>query len=602
MPLLAFALSAALASPAPDTSALRAAIAAVPTDGSRGVDVDLPLGDGAASRFRLVDSRTLPNALMRRYPGLRSLRGQDAEGRTVRIDVSGDATWLSVRDGAREWSAHWGDTLAAPTGQTLPVAYTPAPVSTTPRRTARSTVSGDVRYDFRLAVAASSRYTARVGGTVEQGLAAVAHAVNRANDVFETDLGVHFTLVDRNDRLIFTTSRRDPFESHEPGPAAVDVIERRIGASRYDIGHALTTFSGGHSESGTTCSDDRSTDDGAMHKAFAWSGDPAPDVDRYAQDHFIHVLGLQLGAVPTANGCLRGSDLAVEPGSGSTAMGYASLHCASEAQWLQDASDRYFHASSIEQIRASLASRGGACARRRLGRTPAPWIDRAPLAGDTVIPARTPFFLEAHAMAGDPGRRLTYTWEQIDTGPEQKGALVDDGIGPLFRSLPPSSESRRTFPRLHALLGHEPADPAEALPTTSRTLRLRLTVRDNGGDDATTASADTRVRVVDTGRPFSVTSPGANEALSAGASLSVRWDVAGTAQAPIGCGGVRIDLSTDGGLTWPHLLARNETNDGEATTTLPDDMPRTDRARVRVSCESRPFFAVSPADVSLVGR
>ncbi|MEX1829543.1 reprolysin-like metallopeptidase [Luteibacter sp. CQ10] len=599
MPLLAFSLSTVLASSTPDMSALRAAVATVPRDGSRGVDVELPTGDDTRSRFRLVDSRTLPSALMRRYPGLRSLRGTDAAGRTARLDLSTTGTWLSVRDAAHEWIAQWGGDAPAPSDIVLPAAYTPAPA--TPSRRRRSTATGDIRYDFRLAVAASSRYVAQAGGTVEQGLAAVSHAVNRANEVFETDLGVHFTLADRNDRLILTSPRRDPFESSEPGPAAVEFIDRRIGADRYDIGHALTTFDGGHSESGTSCSDDRSADFHATHKAAAWSGHASPGTGSDAQDHFIHVLGLQLGAGPTANGCMRAGERAVEPGSGSTAMGHASAHCASDAQWLQDADDRYFHAASIAQIRASLASRGGACAKRRLGRTAAPWIDRAPLADEAIVPARTPFFLDAHAETMDASRRLTYTWEQMDMGPHQKGALTDDGLGPIFRSLPPSPVSRRDFPRIAALLGHEPAEPAETLPSTNRLLNFRLTVRDNGGDDATTSSADTRVQVVDTGRAFAVLAPSTVTVASAGMPLEVRWDVAGTDGGAIGCGGVDIDLSTDGGLSWPHALARNQDNDGATSVILPM-LAGTDSARVRVSCASAPFFAVSPGNFRVVGR
>lgn len=599
MPLLAFALSTALASPTPDMSALRAAVAAVPTDGSSGVDVELPIGADAPSRFRLVDSRTLPAPLMRRYPGLRSLRGTDAMGRTARLDLSTRGTWLSVRDGAHEWTAHWGDDAPAPADVVLPQAYSTAP-ATAPRQR-RSVTTGDVRYDFRLAVAASSRYTARFGGTVEQGLAAVSHAVNRANEVFETDLGVHFTLADRNDRLILTTARRDPFESIEPGPAAVDFIDRRIGAGRYDLGHALTTFDGGYSESGTSCSDDRSADLQSTHKAAAWSGHATPEADNRAQDHFIHVLGLQLGASPTPNGCLRPGQHAVEPGSGSTAMSHASAGCASEEEWFQDADDRYFHAVNIAQVRAWLASRGGICAKRRLGRAAAPWIDVAALSEEIIIPARTPFFLDTRAETAEANRSLTYTWEQMDIGPWQRGALTDDGLRPIFRSLPPSPTSRRVFPRIAALLGHERIEPAETLPSTNRVLHFRLTVRDNGGDDATTSSADTRVRVVDTGRPFAVLAPSAAAIASSGMPLEVRWDVAGTDGGAIGCGGVDIDLSTDGGLSWPHALARNHDNDGAASVMLPTH-GGTDRARVRVSCASAPFFAVSPGDFRMVGR
>jgi hypothetical protein len=153
-----------------------------------------------------------------------------------------------------------------------------------------------------------------------------------------------------------------------------------------------------------------------------------------------------------------------------------------------------------------------------------------------------------------------------------------------------------------AVLGHEPSAPGEALPTTSRRMTFRLTVRDNGGDEATVASADTRVRVVDTGRAFAVTSPAAATHAVAGGPLSVRWDVAGTTEAPISCQAVAIDLSVDGGTTWEDdPLARSEANDGGAEVMLPAGMASTDRARLRVRCDWRPFFAVSPGDFHIDG-
>ena len=601
MPLLALALSTALTTP-PDPEALRSALSAVPTNGSDGVDIDLPMSDGGLSRFHLVDSRTLPASLMRRYPGLRSFRGHDATGRSARLDVSRSATHLSLRDGNDTWTLRLNGhdvSGSTPVPPRHSLSINSPLIATRPSR--QHPFNGATHHDFRIAVASTSRRTAKFGGTVEGGLVAAAHEVNRANDILETDFGVHLTLAARNDRLILTRPEDDPFEASEPGPASVEFINRRIGESAYDIGHTLTDIFGGYSETGTSCSNDLSADFHATHKAAGWSGHAHPDTEPYAQDFMLHVLGSQLGAWPTANGCIRFTldDRAFEPGSGSTAMGYAPTRCGGEAQWLQPRSDAYFHAANIAQVRSWLASRGGSCARKRLGKASAPWIDPASVAEEAVIPARTPFLLDARVFPGEPGRRLTYTWEQMDAGPEQKGALKDDSQGPLFRSMPPATTSQRIFPRLAALLGREDAAPGEALPTTNRLLNFRLTVRDNGGDDATTAHADRRLRVVDTGRPFSMAMPAAATRLAPGASLAVQWDVAGTTQPPISCHFLDVHLSVDGGETWPYELARDERNDGEATLVLPNEVPPTDKGRLRIRCDWRPFFAVSPGDFSI---
>jgi hypothetical protein len=601
-------LSTTAAAVAPDTRALRSRLLALPVRGDAEAVIVLPLGESKTSSFRVRDSLTLPKDLIARFPGLRSFRGIDAEGRRLRLDIAPSGMRASIRDGT--------DERVLRLGVDTPEPHPPATAATPDTRTAQSGLApgrvslaragGTVRYDFRLAVAASSRYVAATGGTVASALAEIAHTVNRANEVFETDLGVHFTLAGRNDRIVRADPSRDPFLSQDPGPAAVELIDAEIGRRHYDLGHAVTTHTGGDSYVGTSCSDARDADFFATHKAAAWSGYPDP-AHTDAVGYFIHVLGRQLGAWPTANGCGRHTldDRAMEPGGGSTAMGYAPAGCGGEGQWLQTASDRYFHAANVEQVQAWLGSRGGRCAAKRLTGATAPWIDSGPLAERTVIPARTPFVLDARAEPSTSGRRLTYTWDQMDAGRGQRGALQDPGDGPLFRSLPPSTASTRLFPRLAAVLGHETAEPGETLPTTSRQLNFRVTVRErstDNEDEPTQASADTRIHVVDTGRAFRLIAPDAGTIAVAGAPLHVQWDVAGTTDAPISCHFVHVDLSTDGGHSWlASPLAQDERNDGEATVMLPPDSA-TGRARLRLRCDWRPFLAISPGDFVIRSR
>jgi hypothetical protein len=114
------------------------------------------------------------------------------------------------------------------------------------------------------------------------------------------------------------------------------------------------------------------------------------------------------------------------------------------------------------------------------------------------------------------------------------------------------------------------------------------------------ASADTRVRVIDTGRPFAVLSPTEGTRGVGGQPLRLHWDVADTTAAPIDCHFLDIDLSVDGGRTWlPEPVATDERNDGEADVVLPVIATQTDHARLRVRCDWRPFFAVSPGDFTI---
>ncbi|WP_426286488.1 reprolysin-like metallopeptidase [Luteibacter sp. E-22] len=583
---------------------LRKQLARLPMDGETATSVYLPLGDGRHGLFRVRDSKTLPPALAAKFPGLRSFRGIDADGRTVRLDLSPGGVRMSVRDGPHEWTtrastaAEW---RALPVHDAGTASFAAMAVDgLSPPRPAAGDRSasrgGGIRYDFRIAVAASSRYAAHFGGTTKGALAEIVHVVNQANEVFETDVGVHFTLVADNDRLIRPRPSRDPFRHEDPGPAAANLIDREIGAGNYDIGHALTDYTGGESHVGTSCSDARDADFLATHKAAAWSGHAHPQTaTAEAVGFLIHVLGRQLGAWPTAGGCpdatLEGR--AFEPGSGSTAMGFAPSTCGHDGP-LQAHTDRYFHAANLEQMQDWLASRGGSCAFRWINPASAAWIDPESLAAQAVVPARTPFVLDARAEPVTEGRRLSYAWEQMDATIGRRDMLAGHDDGPLFRSFPPMPTGRRVFPRMAVVLGDEPAGPGEAYPTATRSLNFRLTVRDHGGEASTIAHADTRLLVVDTGRPFAVLDDGSSPTTFAGKSMTLRWDVADTDLSPISCHFVSIDLSLDDGRTWlTPALAVDEPNDGEARFSLPPDAS-SERARLRVACDWRPFFAVSP--------
>ena len=71
----------------------------------------------------------------------------------------------------------------------------------------------------------------------------------------------------------------------------------------------------------------------------------------------------------------------------------------------------------------------------------------------------------------------------------------------------------------------------------------------------------------------------------------VEWEVAGTKRAPIRCRRVDLWLSSNGGRSFPVLLLAGTPNDGLERVTVPS--VSTGKARIKVSCSSNIFFAIS---------
>ncbi len=125
-------------------------------------------------------------------------------------------------------------------------------------------------------------------------------------------------------------------------------------------------------------------------------------------------------------------------------------------------------------------------------------------------------------------------------------------------------------------------------------LHFRLTARDpHGGVNA----GDTTLLLTPTAGPFRVTSQGSAGGVSSGSTQTVTWDVAGTNVAPISTTDVKISLSTDGGLTYPTVLAASTPNDGSASVTIPQVIAA--HARIKVEAIGNVFFDISHGDLAI---
>lgn len=181
---------------------------------------------------------------------------------------------------------------------------------------------------------------------------------------------------------------------------------------------------------------------------------------------------------------------------------------------------------------------------------------------------------------------------------------TNDAAGPLFRSFAPTSNPTRVFPRWSDLLaGTDPAtNRNEHLPTQSREINFRVTVRDNHDVSGQIVSGihsdDLRVHVVDTGQAFRVTSPNTAVIWDGGTTETVTWNVAGTDGNGIDTATVNIRLSTDGGNTFPIVLG-NFPNNGSADIRVPHLASTTSTARLMVEAAGNVFFDVSDQNFTI---
>ncbi len=620
-----------------DYDALRSSLRAAPLEAERFApdspfEVSLPLPEGGFARFRVVESSVMEPELAKRYPELRTYLGQgiDDPTATARFDTTSKGFRAQIIGVSKTFyiePLQTNDLLHyvafnksdyARSDARFVCGVTGEPVKEIPQILRRNNVSaiasGATLRTYRLALAATAEYTAAVGGTKLDALSAMVTTMNRVNGIYERELSVRMRLVGNTDALIFLNASADPYDN-ENGRAMLfqnqETIDSLIGASNYDIGHVFSTGGGGIAALGSVCA--------SGSKARGVTGSRNPTADSFDVDFVAHEMGHQFNGEHTFNGSAgncsgapRAETSAYEPGSGVTIQAYAGI-CGVDD--LQPSSDSYFHRRSLDQMLGftTSAASGASCGvATATGNTPPTVTTTASF----TIPRGTPFVLTASGNDANPDS-LTYVWEQYDLGAANAAGVLTDNGGPLFRSFSPTTSPSRTFPSLRYILaGNNNVVPAtaplpgtsspafmtgELLPTTTRPMNFRVTVRDNRAGGGGTVDAATLINVTAAAGPFAVTGPNsAGISWAAGSSQTVAWDVASTNLAPVSTANVSIALSVDGGATFPTLLAASVPNNGSASVTIASGTPSTSRARIRVAAVGSVFFDINDFDFAIL--
>ncbi|MCT2564492.1 reprolysin-like metallopeptidase [Chryseobacterium herbae] len=450
---------------------------------------------------------------------------------------------------------------------------------------------------YRLALSTTGEYTKKFdpsGGTVNTVVQMNA-TMTRVNGIFEKEFGIKAIIQDIP-AIIYTDPTADPYTGNL-NLNLQQTLTSVVGNANYDMGHVFNA-AGGNGNAGSiasTCVNPATATTLAKGSAFTQNTNPTGDL--FDIDYAAHEMGHQLGANHTFSHVSEGSGVNIEPGGGTTIMGYAGI----TGDNVQATTDAYFHYSSINQILNSLDSKTTCGTSETITTNTAPVIAAL---GVYNIPKGTAYYLEASATDADA---IKYSWEQYDSVDSYNSISGDSGWGysaqgALTRSYFGTTSGRRYFPSLPIVMsgvltnktvpGAATTPNWETVSYVPRTLHYAVTVRDENVGRPMLSSSETTVTVGNDG-PFKFSGLTASTVLYNNASNTISWDVANTNTAPYNAPNVKIEYTTDlvNGATWTELVASTP-NTGSYTGQMPASL--TGAVKLRVSAIGNVFYAVSP--------
>lgn len=586
-----------------DFNGLKAQLEQAPTEnvGYSNVIVDFPNQNGELTSYRIFYAPVMEQGLADRYTDIKSYIGVGVQDPSASIRFSTTVFGLHVMSLSGKTGTFFIDTFTKDLNNYI--VYGRNTISSTrmfscdfheeglsSKSLEQNTVlASDGKFrQYRLAMACTIEYAAfhvnaagLNSGTLAQKKAAVLAAMvvtmTRVNGLYERDMSLRMNLVANNDLVIFIDS--DNF-TNDTANLLIDEsqveIDAAIGLANYDIGHTVSTGGGGLAQLNSPCT---------SSKARGITGSPSPVGDPYDIDYVAHEMGHQFGAQHTFNnscGGNRSNTTSVEPGSGTTIMGYAGI-CAPD---IQGNSDDHFHAVSIAQMSTFAAGTGNCAAFTLNGNTP-PVVNAGT---DYTIPKGTAFILKPLSVTDANGDAMTYCWEQTDTTVSTQPPVTTATNGPSFRSRTPSTSQERYMPVLSSVVAGNLAPTWEVVSNVGRTYNFALTVRDNRTPNGGQTSRDNVIITAsNTIGPFSVSSQNTAENWQAGESRTITWVRNGAESLSAN---VNIYLSTDGGVTFPTLLTPSGvTNSGTATITVPNVASQA--CRIMVRAKENIYYAVN---------
>lgn len=468
--------------------------------------------------------------------------------------------------------------------------------------------NGTTLRTYRFAFMVTNEFYNARGGTDASVNTDIIATVNTLNGIFERDLAVRFVLVSPTNPSSTNVFHRNTNTTSTYNQNLTYVhtqINSLYGSTNYDIGHCLHSTGGGVAYLSAVCN--------SSIKGGGWSGISSP-TDMFV---FAHEVGHQFNANHTfsgnGGGCTAGNlsiSTAYEPGSGNTIMSYNGI-CSNSLN-ITGGKTNYFHTNSLQNMINYIQTGIGSTCPTTVSTGNS--IPVAVAGSYGIIPKNTPFVLSGSGSDAN-NDVLSYTWEQYDLAVSGDiGALGNSTVGsggytsnnsitaPLFRTTQ-SSSPIRFFPSLTYILNNanNPNDrEGEDLPSVSRTLNFRLTVRDNRSGGGGVHMSSTSVIVDGNSGPFLITSQNINTYWVQGSNKTITWSVNNTNNAPINCTNVDILFSSDNGATFSTVLVANTPNDGSHVITVPNISTSQGRIKIVPSNPNLVFFDINNVPINVV--
>jgi len=547
--------------------------------GNEGVEIVLPNINGENEKFLVWETSNFAPELRAQFPEIKAYVGKGVTDRTAYLAFSlspqGIQTMVLRGDKGSEFIEPYTTDRSVyvlfdsktRTRGSLPFTCKTEDVVLNQEllNTEQARANNQVFKTFRLALSCTGEYGAYFGGAAG-ALAAMNATMTRVNGVFEKDMALKLEIIANNSLVIYTNAGTDPYSAAAAGTGGAWNTELQnnlntvIGAANYDIGHLFGATGGGGNAGciGCVCGAQKGS-------AYTSPADGIPMGDNFDIDYVVHEMGHQLGANHTFSHAVEGSGVNIEPGSGSTIMGYAGI----TNYDVQPHSDAYFAYRSVLQVQTNLLTK--TCPVNLVLTNNPPTISAGP---DYTIPKGTAFILKGTGTDLN-GDAILYNWEQNDNATNavtgaNSIASPTKIVGPNFRSVMPNASPDRYMPAYSTVLSGSLTSTWESVSNVARTLNFTLTGRDNVPGAAQTNTDATIITVSGTVGPFALTSQNTTGiSWTQGSTQAITWSVNTTNTLP-GSANVNIKLSTDGGLTFPTMLAANTPNDGNENITVPN--------------------------------